>query len=117
MAKIKNYLDYVSSNEMPNYAETVIADFHQKAVREFDQKLKEYVIKNLNHLGFIFTTDLDFIQFVSTRITRVAFEDKPDYYELFLDYNNETKHGTLIGTYSTKTVFENNGCTMTVKIG
>ena len=70
----------------PSLMDSVMNDFYKKASKKFDDHLKNYVIKNLKEFGFEFTSDKDFLDFVSKRITRIGFQDKPNEWELFLDY-------------------------------
>ena len=78
-----------------SFLETVQNEFIRKASKDFDNHLKNYVTKNLKELGFEFQSEYDFIQFVSKRVTRIGFEDKPNEYELYVDY--QTDNQKLIG--------------------
>lgn len=99
----------------PSLMDSVMNDFYKKASKEFDDHLKNYVIKNLKEFGFEFTSDKDFLDFVSKRITRIGFQDKPNEWELFLDYGTENQK--LIGLYSDKVTFSNEGSKVTTTFG
>jgi len=99
----------------PSLMDSVMNDFYKKASKEFDDHLKNYVIKNLKEFGFEFTDDKDFLDFVSKRITRIGFQYKPNEWELFLDYGTENQK--LIGLYSDKVSFSNEGSKVTATFG
>lgn len=99
----------------PSLMDSVMNDFYKKASKEFDDHLKNYVIKNLKEFGFEFTDDKDFLDFVSKRITRIGFQYKPNEWELFLDYGTENQK--LIGLYSDKVTFSNEGSKVTATFG
>lgn len=90
-------------------------DFIIKASKDFDNHLKNYVTKNLKELGFEFENETDFIDFVSNRVTRVGFADKPNEYELYVDF--QSKNQKLIGLYNDKVSFSNDGSTFTATFG
>lgn len=95
--------------------ENIQNDFIDKASKGFDDHLKNYVRKNLKELGFEFQSESDFIDFVLKRVTRISFEDNPDEYELYVDYQTENKK--LIGIYNNKISFSNDGLIITATFG
>lgn len=95
--------------------EMVQNEFIRKASKDFDSHLKNYVTKNLKELGFEFQSEDDFIQFVSKRVTRIGFEDKPNEYELYVDY--QTDNQKLIGIYNDKVSFDYEGNKVTATFG
>jgi hypothetical protein len=96
--------------EFTSIQDSIIKELRQK----IDEHLKKYVLKNLSELGYKFENESDFLDFVSKRVIRIAFEDRPHEYELYLDYTSDNK--TLIGIYNEKISynFEDNSVTVTV---
>lgn len=88
-----------ASGDFWSLHEQIMSDFHKRVWSDFDKKLREYVTKNLNDLGYQFATEDEFIEFVKARLHRIGFEDKPHYYELYLDFVDSENNGTLIGSY------------------
>lgn len=106
-----------ASGDFMSLHEQVMFDFHKKVWSDFDKKLREYVTKHLNDLGYQFATEDDFIEFVKARIYRIGFEDKPHYYELYLDFVDNENKGTFIGSYSDNVDITWNENTVTATIG
>lgn len=99
----------------PSLMDSIMKDFYKKSSQEFDDHLKNYVIKNLKEFGFEFTSDKDFLDFVSKRITRIGYQNKPNEWELILDYGCENQK--LIGLYNDKVTFSNEGSKVTATFG
>lgn len=95
--------------------EQVQRDFIQKALRGFDNHLKNYVTKNLKELGFEFSTESEFIDFVSKRVQRIGFENRPNEWELYVDY--QTENQKLIGIYNDNVSFSYEGSKVTATFG
>lgn len=95
--------------------EMVQRDFIQKASRDFDNHLKNYVTKNLKALGFEFSNESEFIEFVSKRVHRIGFENRPNEWELYVDYNTENQK--LIGLYNDNVSFSYEGSKVTATFG
>lgn len=106
-----------ASGDFWSLHEQIMSDFHKKVWSDFDKKLREYVTKHLNDLGYQFGTEDEFIEFVKTRLHRIGFEDKPHYYELYLDFVDNENKGTFIGSYSDNVDISWNGNTVTATIG
>ena len=121
-----------NSTESPNLAKRVLGDafypdlnfsvieniqreFMNKASKDFDNHLKKYVTENLKKIGFEFDSEQDFNEFISKRVTRIGFTDKPNEYELYVDYQTENKK--LIGFYSDKISFSHEGSKVTATFG
>ena len=98
------------SKNVTNIQNKIIEDLNQK----LNEHLKKYVLQNLNELGYQFTEESEFFTFVSKRVTRIAYEDNPNDYFLYLDYG--TKNSKLVGVYSHKISwdFENNMVNVTI---
>ncbi len=109
--------DYTKSKEELNFSimDTIMHDFYKKSYEHFDTQLKEFVTSNLKKLGFNFKCESDFIDFVSKRVTRVSFENKPNEYEIYIDYQTEGQK--LIGCYSDKVSFSFEESKVTVTFG
>ena len=99
----------------PSLMDSIMRDFYKKSSQEFEDHLKNYVIKNLKEFGFEFTSDKDFLDFVSKRITRIGYQNKPNEWELILDYGRENQK--LIGLYNDKVTFSNEGSKVTATFG
>jgi hypothetical protein len=102
-AKIK---EFVEDKEIwRDFQQTLIDSQMQEISKQFDEKLKLYVMANLAKLGYIFKSDSELFEFASKRITRIKFESKPFYTELYLDFVDENNRGKLIGFYSDNTEY------------
>ena len=99
----------------PSLMDSIMRDFYKKSSQEFEDHLKNYVIKNLKEFGFEFTSDKEFLDFVSKRITRIGYQNKPNEWELILDYGHENQK--LIGLYNDKVTFSNEGSKVTATFG
>lgn len=99
----------------PSLIDGIMNDFYTKASKEFDDHLKNYVTNNLREFGFEFSGEKEFLDFVSKRITRIGFQDKPNEWELVLDYGKEDQK--LIGIYNDKVTFSNEGSKVTATFG
>jgi hypothetical protein len=95
--------------------EMVQRDFIHKASRDFDNHLKNYVTKNLKELGFEFSNEREFIDFVSKRVQRIGFENRPNEWELYVDYQTENQR--LIGIYNDNVSFSYEGLKVTATFG
>lgn len=95
--------------------EMVQRDFIRKASRDFDNHLKNYVTKNLKELGFEFSNEREFIDFVSKRVQRIGFENRPNEWELYVDYQTENQR--LIGIYNDNVSFSYEGSKVTATFG
>lgn len=102
---------------VPSFYETVINDFHRKVMSEWEEKLKAYLKENLKQFGYEFESDNEFLEFCKRRVNRLCFEDKPNYYEFYLDYVNEENTGKFIGCCSDKVEFVNEVNKMTAIVG
>lgn len=86
----------------------IIQDFHnahidniiRKAVSDWSEKLKTYLLNNLKQFGYHFQNDTDFFDFCQSRIRRITFEENRNKYEFYLDFVDDKNKGTLIGGYS-----------------
>jgi hypothetical protein len=87
----------------------------KKLMQKIDEHLKKYVLEKLKQLGYQFNNESDFLDFVSKRVTRIAFEDRPQEYELYLDYTSDNKK--LIGIYNEKISYKFEDNLVTVTIG
>jgi len=102
---------------VPSFYETVMNDFHRKVMSEWEEKLKAYLKENLKQFGYEFENDMEFLDFCKRRVNRLCFEDKPNYYEFYIDYVNEGNTGKFIGCCSDKVEFVNEGNKMTAIVG
>lgn len=95
--------------------EMVQRDFIQKASKDFDNHLKTYVTKNLKVIGFEFQNESAFNEFVSKRVQRIGFENRPNEWELYVDYGTENQK--LIGIYNDNVSFSCEGSKITATFG
>lgn len=109
-----NTNDLVSSPKV-SVMEIVQQDFIRKASKDFDNHVKNYVTKNLKELGFEFQSEDDFIQFVSKRVHRIGFENRPNEWELYVDYQSSNQK--FIGSYNDKKCISYDGSKLTVTFG
>lgn len=90
-------------------------EVHQKLLAEFENTLKSYIQNNLKELGFEFKNDPEFFDFLSKRVQQIAFDERPHYYELHLDFGTENQK--LIGIYGDEIVLSKEGSKFTATIG
>jgi len=97
--------DYLKSFESDLSKKSLVGfmmgELMRNATSKFSDRLSSYLRKNLSDTGYEFKSDSEYLEFVKSRITRVGFEDKPDYYEFYID-RSEHDDGFLIGCYSSK---------------
>jgi hypothetical protein len=75
-------------------------NFHQETARKHNEALEKYIRQNLSSIGYTFSSTEEFYQFCKKRVSRVCFDDQPNYYELYLDHRGKDDFGRLIGSYS-----------------
>jgi len=75
-------------------------ELYSKATSEWEGKLESYLLNNLKNLGYEFANEDKFTEFLKTRVTRIRFEGRHNYYVLCLDYKVEENKGKIIGVYS-----------------
>lgn len=95
----------------------IMNEFRRKVSAELEEKLKTYFKENLSQLGYVFSDDTEFIDLFKNRVNRLSFEDKPNYYEFYLDFVDIGNKGKFIGCYSDKVEFVNEGSKITAIIG
>jgi len=103
-------------HSLPSLNDFLMGNLYKKLTADFENNLKQYLIKNLNDIGIVFNSENDFIEFVKARVHRIGFEEIPNYYELYLDFVDEKNRGTFLGSYSDKidVSFEGNKATATI---
>ena len=74
-------------------------------VNEFDEKMEKYVIENLERLGFKFESKDEFYSFVSLRVKRIGYSDRPGYYEFYVLHDSGKSE--LLGGYCLENIFTN----------
>lgn len=88
---------------MPGLFKNTQEDFIQNFVKKFDEKLEKYVIENLERLGFKFESKGEFYSFVSFRVKRIAYSDRPGYYEFYVLHDSGKSE--LFGSYCLEDIF------------
>lgn len=96
----KGYFDYYAQENPLSMIQQQMQDHLNKLRKDFDNHLKAYLIRNLQHIGYTFANDNEFIEFVKNRVYRISTESRPNYYELRLDFVDKDNMGTYIGCYS-----------------
>lgn len=92
--------------------DVLFEEMYRKSLKEFDTKLKFYVMKNLSAMGYEFETEESFLDFVKNHVLRVSHINwARNYYELRLD------DGKLIGSYYDHIEVTNDGAKYTITIG
>lgn len=85
-------LDINSSDNQESISMTnhIIEEFNTRISREFNEKLKVYLKKNLADRGFEFASQEEFYKFATNRVHRVVFEKEQEvhYYIDFIDLEN-----------------------------
>jgi hypothetical protein len=99
----------------PSLMGSVMQDFHKKACSHFDNHIKNYVTKNLKDLGFEFSSEAEFVDFISERVTRINHSANPIGWQLWLDINTDNKK--MIGIYYDKVSFTYDGTKITATFG
>lgn len=94
-----------ASSDLWSLHEKTMAETYRKIWSDFDKHLRMCITKNLKELGYEFISESDFILFVKKRIFRISFEDKPNYFEIYLDFIDYDNKGTFIGSYSDRVHF------------
>lgn len=90
---------------MPGLFKNNQEDLLQNFVNQFDEKLEQYVIQNLERLGFKFKSKDEFYSFVSFRVKKVGYSDRPGYYEFYVLHDSGKSE--LLGGYSEENIFTN----------
>ena len=90
---------------MPGLFKNIRENFTRNLVDEFDEKLEKYVIENLERLGFKFESKDEFYSFVSSKVKRIGYSDRPGYYEFYVLHDSGKSE--LFGGYSLENIFTN----------
>jgi len=94
-----------------------VFEIQKKIWSDFDKQLGQHVTNNLKELGYEFISESEFILFVQKRVSRICFNGKPNYFEIYLDFIDSDNKGTLICCYSDKVDFIIEGNSVKVTIG
>ena len=92
-------------------------DFVKRIKLEYNQKVEKNILKNLIKFGFYFCSKEEFYTFCKNRIKKISFDEKQNYYELYLDFVDGDNRGKFIGSYSDRIEIINNGNEASLKIG
>lgn len=96
----QSWLGMLREEPIPSFQDQTLERFIKQVQEQLEDRLRDYLTRNLWLLGFEFKTDEEFLAFVGCRIQRISFEDKPRYYELYLDFIDLENRGVLVGCYS-----------------
>ena len=96
------WLEFFAGVPQKSAIETMFDERINSMSRERDQKIKQELILKLNQLGYD-VTDENFEQFAKKRLTLVSGgNDVNAIYQIYLDYVEGKKPGTLLTIYSNK---------------
>lgn len=85
-------------------------------LKRWNKALEKYTEDQLALHGFAFETKEERDVFVKTRLHLVSYPSAHEN-EIYLDYKSPSDPGTLIGRYSTRVDFKNDGEKITMTIG
>lgn len=103
---------------MKTLIEEITNDLYTKAIVQFESTLRRYIKDSLVMAGYeFFYSDTDFESFCKDRIYRLSFDDKPHYYELYLDFVDNENRGSFLCCYSDEMHCTYEGGTLKVTIG
>ena len=78
----------------------LVNEIEQKVIDDliikYDNHILEETKQRLHTYGFSFDTENDFINFCISRIQKIQYENKENYFELYLDYKSINDKGTLL---------------------
>lgn len=105
------------SRASESFIDIFMTEAVERARKEFDEHLKTYVLNNLKRLGFEFKNNSELEKFTAERISKVTFEESPNYHELYVDYVDLDNMGQYIGSYDTTTQVTFEGDKLVTTIG
>jgi hypothetical protein len=88
----------------------------KEASHKFNLRLKKYIVDNLCQFGYVFSSDMELVDFLRERISRISFDGRPNYYELYLDLGEEDR-GIFLGSYSDDIQIIENVASLTINFG
>lgn len=94
-----------------------VESFVKRSRDSFNRRLEDYLIDNLKRIGYTFHSKQHFYDFCKERVQRLSFEDIPNEYRFYLDYENESNTGTYIGAYCDNISIKHEGNTVTATFG
>jgi len=92
----KEVLELFKKDKTKELTDVIEQKIIDDLITEYDLHIRESVKKNLKKLCFEFNTELEFIDFVINRITKIQYDEKPNYFELYLDFKSYENKGILI---------------------
>tara|TARA_R110000772_G_scaffold139616_7_gene248759 strand:+ start:491 stop:862 length:372 start_codon:yes stop_codon:yes gene_type:complete len=92
----KEVLEFLEKDKTLN----LVNELQQKVIDDFVTKYDKHILEQtrsrLESKGYTFKDGQDFIDFCCANIQRVNYDDKPNYFELYLGYKGSDDKGYLI---------------------
>lgn len=107
-------LAIAKSYETRSLLSKLMKDFTEKSLKQWEEKLKEYLLQNLQRIGVECHSEEKFLQICKENIKRVVYQDKPNYYEFYYEEFGKTIY---LGGYSDKIETTRDGGSITMTIG
>lgn len=92
----KEVLDLMEKDKTKQLTDTIEQKIIDDLIIKYDNHILDQTKIRLKALGFSFNTENDFINFCISRIQKINYDNKKDYFELYLDYESDKSKGTLI---------------------
>ena len=107
----KEVLELFEKDKTKKLTDIIEQSIHDDLVIRYDKHILEQTKVRLESKGYTFQDEQDFIEFCLGNIQKVHYDNKPDYFELYLGYKGDSDKGTLIlfGQEDIKVQSVNNG--------
>ena len=92
----EDVLELFELDKTKDFADLIEQDIIDDLVLKYDQHILKETKTKLNSLGFDFESEQDFIGFCIERVHKLHYENKDNYFELYLDFKGENDKGKLI---------------------
>mgnify|MGYP003650122890 CR=1 FL=1 len=92
----KEVLQLLDKDKTKKFTDVIELKIIEDLIIKYDTHILDQTKSRLDTLGFNFNTENDFIDFCIARVQKVNYENKPNYFEMYLDYQNTDKKGTLL---------------------
>jgi hypothetical protein len=101
MVAIKNklsdkVLDLFEKDNTKQLTDTIEQKIIDDLIIQYDKHILNRTENALKLLGFKFDSDKELIDFCINRVQKINYENKNNYFELYLDYKSNNEKGTLI---------------------
>ena len=92
----KEVLELLEKDKTKKLTDLIEQDIIDDLVLKYDQHILEKARIKLESLGFEFESEQDFISLCVERVNKLYYENKENYFELYLDFKGENNKGELI---------------------